>query len=221
MNGQIAPSSRRALAVPALRALVGDLDFTIVSNNCWGAHIYQALDLEYATPFVGLFIPPDSYLALLRRFDELMEADLIFTAKSRSASVNAWRDGAGLTYPIALLGGEVEVNFQHYASPEEARDKWRRRAARMTRDPARLFFKFDDREGATAAQIAEFEGLPLANKVCFTASAHEVPTVRAPAEEGQPWVIDGLSLAGVSRRYFNTLRWISSHPRWWPTPSLL
>jgi hypothetical protein len=34
-------------------------------------------------------------------------------------------------------------------------------------------------------------------------------------------VLDGVSLAGVSRRAFNTLHWISALPRWLPLPSLV
>ena len=120
-------SNRRAFA-PLLRCFVGDTNFTIVSNNCWGAHIYQALRMEYRTPFVGLFIPPKSYLDLLRRFDYFIRSDLTFTNESRVASVNRWREREGLSYPIGLLDGQVEVHFQHYTGAEDqARSKWQRR----------------------------------------------------------------------------------------------
>jgi uncharacterized protein (DUF1919 family) len=204
-----------------LRLLAGDAPFTIVSNNCWGAHVYQALGLPYATPFVGLFVPPDSYLALLRDFADLMRADLAFVGESRSTRVNAWRAREGLSYPIGLLGGVVEVNFQHYPDEAAALYAWHRRSARMSRDPRRLFFKFDDREGASEADIETFCALELANKVCFTAASHRAPTVVAPAAPGEDNVLDGLSLGAVSRRYFNTLRWISALPRWAPLPSLI
>jgi uncharacterized protein (DUF1919 family) len=50
-----------------LRMRVHDPEFTIVSNNCWGAHIYQNLGEPYRTPFVGLFLAPECYLRLLKR----------------------------------------------------------------------------------------------------------------------------------------------------------
>ena len=204
-----------------LRALAADTRFTVVSNNCWGAHIYQALGIAYATPFVGLFIPPADYLELVQNLDALVGAELSFVRESRSASVNEWRAREQLAYPIGLLGGRVEIDFQHYGSEDEARAAWRRRCARINPDPARRFFKFDDREGATAAQIAAFAALPLANKVCFTARRHATPTVLAPAAPAEDHVLDGVSLAGVSRRAFNTLRWISALPQWLPLPSLV
>jgi uncharacterized protein (DUF1919 family) len=221
----IAPEAADAPATgwkPALlRALTADTSFTVVSNNCWGAHIYQALGIPYATPFIGLFIPPTDYLPLIARFDELIGADLSFVGESRSPSVNEWRGREGLGYPIARLGDEVEIDFQHYHSQEEARTAWRRRCARINPDPARRFFKFDDREGATAAHIDGFNRLPIANKVCFTARRYEAPSIVTPAAPGESYVADGVSLANVSRRYFNTLRWISALPAWLPLPSLV
>ncbi len=193
----------------------------MVSNNCWGAHVYQALGDPYATPFVGLYIPPADYLELVQNLDALVSAELSFVRASRSSSVNAWRAREGLAYPIALLGGRVEIDFQHYRSEDDARAAWRRRCARVNPDPARRFFKFDDREGATAAHIAAFAALPLANKVCFSARRFPTPTVLAPAAPGEDHVLDGASLAAVSRRAFNTLRWISALPRWLPLPSLI
>ena len=193
----------------------------MVSNNCWGAHIYQALGLPYCTPFVGLFVPPDSYLRLLANFAVLIRSELRFSPASAIAGLNEMRQRDGLAYPIALLGGEVELHFLHYANEAEARTKWTRRVERMPSDPARYFFKFDDREHASAQQIAQFCAMPLAHKVCFTAGEQGLATIRAPAEAGQAHVIDGLSLGLVSHRYFNALRWISTRPGWMPLPSLI
>jgi uncharacterized protein (DUF1919 family) len=210
-----------AVRAAVLRALAGAHAFTIVSNNCWGAHVYQALDIPYATPFVGLFIPPSSYLTLLGDFSRLMRAELTFIAASRSPSVNAWRERDGLGYPIGLLGGEVEIDFQHYPDAAAAREAWRRRSARMVADPARLFFKFDDREGATSAHLDAFCALDLPNKVCFTTGRGPAAAIVVPPAPGEDHAPDGVSLAAISRRYFNTLRWISTLPRWAPLPSLI
>jgi uncharacterized protein (DUF1919 family) len=204
-----------------LRALAADTRFTVVSNNCWGAHVYQSLGIPYATPFVGLFIPPADYLELVAHLDALSGAELAFVRESGSASVNEWRARERLDYPIGLLGGRVEIDFQHYRSEDEARTSWARRRRRINPDPGRRFFKFDDREGATAAQIAAFAALGVANKVCFTARRYETPTILAPAAPGESHVLDGVSLASISRRRFNTLRWISALPRWLPLPSLV
>lgn len=210
-----------SLRAALLRGLAGDGELTVVSNNCWGAHVYQKMGLAYRTPFVGLFITPEPYLRLLRDFDRLIVSDLVFLEESADPRLNARRRREGASYPIGLLGGEVEIHFQHYADRKEARDKWHRRVARMVADPARRFFKFDDREGASEAQIAAFCALPLANKLCFTARRHPVDTVVVPPGDGSEEVIDGLALANISRHHANVLRWISTRPRWLPLPSLL
>jgi uncharacterized protein (DUF1919 family) len=173
------PSSTRLTAY-VLRWLASDSKFTIVSNNCCGAHIYQALRTEYRTPFVGLFILPKDYLHLLRRFDECIRSELLFVNASRSTYLNLWRESQRLDYPIGLLNGFVELHFLHYTDENDARSKWLRRCQRITSDYSRRFFKFDDREGATAKDIREFCGLPLANKVCFTATSYDVSTVVVP-----------------------------------------
>jgi uncharacterized protein (DUF1919 family) len=210
----------RVLA-PVLRSFVGDANFTVISNNCWGAHIYQALRIQYQTPFVGLFILPKTYLELLRRFDHYIRSNLTFTSESRSEAINLWRDREHLRYPIGLLDGRLEIHFQHYGDEVEACSKWCRRCQRINPDLRRLFFKFDDREGATAEDIRAFCGLPLAHKVCFTRAAYSFSTIVIPGEPGDLHVSDGVALSRVSRRYFNTLRWVSTRSPLIPVPPLL
>ena len=204
-----------------LRSLVGDLGFSIVSNNCWGAHVYRALRIPYLTPFVGLFIPPKSYIHLLKKFPECIHSDLVFTRGSNLRLLNAWRERERLTYPIGLLGHEVEIHFLHYGSTDEARSKWQRRCAQVIVDPTRIFFKFDDRDGASLEDIEAFDRISVRNKVCFTVGNFNVQTIIVPAEPGAGHVLDGVSLARVSRYYFNALRWLSTRPGWLPLPSLL
>ena len=213
--------STGSLLVPILRSLVGDMEFTIISNNCWGAHVYQALKTKYRTPFIGLFIPPGSYLELLRRFDHYIKSELTFTRESRVPALNVWRDQKGMFYPIGLLDGQVELHFQHYVGEDDARSKWRRRCQRISRNPKRLFFKFDDREGATVADIEEFCSLSFPNKVCFTRGAYAMETIVIPGDPGTVHVCDGLALSRISQRYFNTLRWISTRSVRLPIPSIM
>lgn len=214
-------ASSPGVFAPLLRYFVGDTKFTVVSNNCWGAHIYQALKIEYQTPFVGLFIAPKNYLTLLRRFDHFMQSELTFSNQSGDASLNEWRERERLNYPIGLLGSQIEIHFQHYASQSEAQSKWQRRCQRISLVPARRFFKFDDREHATAEDIREFCNLPLANKVCFTHRVSGSPTIVIPGKSGDTQVCDGVALARISRRHFNTLRWVSTRPAAFPLPSVL
>jgi uncharacterized protein (DUF1919 family) len=211
---------RRKVKQSLCRALVGSSDFTVVSNNCWGAHLYEKLGVPYKTPFVGLFVPPEDYLRLLDDFDALIGGALVFADKSAFPRYNTMRAERGLTYPIAVLGGKVELHFMHYKTVEEADSKWHRRRLRMVKDPERYFFKFDDRD-ASREDIERFVSLPFMNKVCFTAKPMGVPTILAPEEPGLGEVIDGARLGRKSKQFFNALRWVSTRPAYVPLPSWL
>jgi uncharacterized protein (DUF1919 family) len=218
---EIRPRLTERQSAALLRWLIGDAEFSIISNNCWGSHVYRALELPYRSPFVGLFIPPKSYLELLRNFDDCIGSDLEFVNQSELVSLNSWRQRERLTYPIGILGGRVEVHFLHYGTESEAQSKWKRRCARLVAERHRWFFKFDDRDGATDDEIKAFCRMRYDHKVCFTGRYFSGQTVVAPVEPGATHVIDGASLGQSSYRYFNTLRWLSTRPTWLRLPSLL
>ncbi len=188
---------------------VPQADFSIISNNCWGAHVYQAVNLPYATPFVGLFLSPDAYLRLLADFPQSLRSPLRFKAESDEAWVNHLRAAHDHRWPIGCLGGRIEIQFMHYQTPSEAQDKWHRRLARLTARPERWFFKFCDRDGYTAETLAFFDQLPYPNKVFFT-TRQDCPlrcAVKIPIEE--PRVPHGQLLSQISPAYFDSAAWIN------------
>jgi uncharacterized protein (DUF1919 family) len=212
MTRSLSPAKR--LPVTLLRWMVGDLNFTTVSNNSWGGQIYQALDIPSRSPFAGMFIPPKSYLHLLKRFDTCITAELEFANESASPRINVWREREALNYPIGLLEQNIELHFLHAADEKDARTKWQEGCGRIVADPSRRFFKFDDSWGATPEEVEEFCALPFANKVCFTTARYNSSTVIVPAVaiDSGAHNADGTLLADISRQYFNALRWISSWP---------
>ena len=219
MSHHLSPSKH--LPSDLLRWMVGDLDFTVISNNYWGNHIYQALDIACRTPFVGLFIPPRSYLRLLKHFDAFIRTDLKFADQSALPSINVWREREGSRYPIGVLEEDVELHFFRFADKQDARTQWQQGCQRIVSDPSRRFFKFDDSGGALVDDVEEFCALPLRNKVCFTKVRYRPSTVIVPmvAEDGGSRAVDGTLLADVSRHYFNALRWISNWPKKASLPS--
>lgn len=199
------------------RALAGRA-FSIVSNNCWGAHVYQELGAPYQTPFVGLFLSPAAYLELLSRLRHYLQSPLSFVSKSSEAWINQAREKHAHRWPIGTLDGVVEVQFMHYRTEAEAREKWQRRVARFQENDRAVFVKFDDRDGATEAHFEAFDALPWRNKVLFSVRnlASIKSAVRIPSRER--CVPDGLALARVSPKYFDTARWIEGgegKPRGW------
>lgn len=201
-----------------LRLRLHSRDFTIVSNNCWGAHIYQQLGKPYQTPFIGLFLAPSCYLSLVNKFRWYMQQPLRFKAKSRHDYINEYREAEGLEYPIGALGN-IEIQFLHYGSEREASQKWLRRAERVCDKDSNLFFKFCDRDGCTEEQLAAFEQAPPKNKVCFVSKP--MPSLGSavwiPSGESDQ-VADGLRLSQISPAYFDAAAWIrggNGKPHWW------
>lgn len=193
--------------------------FTIVTNNCWGAHIYQKLDIPYQTPFIGTFIAPACYLKLIDNFRWYMSQPLVFIESSRHEHINHYRAQEELDYPIGLLGGDVEIQFLHYTSKEDAANKWARRLARIAPNDTNLFFKFCDREKCSIEQIKAFDMARIQNKVCFV--SQPVPATRSTVwipESEATQVVDGLRLSLISPQYFDAANWLkggSGKPTWW------
>ena len=111
---------RQTVYTALLRSKVGGKRFTIVSNNCWGAHVYQDLGIAYETPFVGLFVDPDSYLNLLSRFRSVIQSPLTFARASQHPAVNTYRREQGGEYPIGKLADDIEIQFLHCKTEAEA-----------------------------------------------------------------------------------------------------
>ena len=85
-------------------------NFVVVSNNCWGAEIYKRLDLEYNTPFVGLFFYGPDYIKLLENFDYYMNKELSFVNESK------WSKKT-ILFPIGKLD-DIEIHFMHYKNED-------------------------------------------------------------------------------------------------------
>lgn len=181
--------------------------FALVSNNCWGYELYGVLGREYNTPFVGLFVPPDSYVRLLENFDDCLHAKLEFS-DPQAAAVAA-------RYPVGQLGAGVEIHFLHYASADEARAKWERRTARLRVARAAgvpLYLKLCDRDGCTSAHLARFHALPFGSKVSIGVRAFDSPHHLCRPELKDPGgdcVVDGVKLYAQRYRCFDVAEWIA------------
>lgn len=210
---------RQLIARRWLQIRLRERDFSIVSNNCWGAHIYQQLATEYRTPFIGLFLMPDCYLRLLGNLRAYLVRPLRFMPSSRYDSINQHRATLRTPYPIGALDDGIEIHFLHCQNEDEARTKWHRRLARFTPEDDKLFVKFCDHDGCTLEQLRTFDALPLPRKVCFTSRPlpQLATAVWIPETEGGN-VPNGLKLSKISHRYFDAADWLaggSGRPRAW------
>lgn len=146
-------------------------DFSIISNNCWAATaVYQPFGLKYNTPTVGLFFMDEDYILFLENLDSYLSSELKFidVQESKYYDKITSHGTKPVAYPIARLGGDIEIHFMHYHNAEEAAAKWHRRAARLNRQ--RLIIKMSLRDSGydVNEMLKRFKALKFKNKICFT-----------------------------------------------------
>lgn len=142
----------------------GGVNFIILSNNCWGAHVYRYFGVPYNTPTVGVYIWLDSYLKFLKNLDYYLAQELRFINYKESHHKDLLIERGETEKPIRMLD-DVEIVFVHYKSPEEAKEKWNRRTARM--DKEHLLVKCSMQNGMTEEQVREFDQLEYKHKMVF------------------------------------------------------
>jgi uncharacterized protein (DUF1919 family) len=197
---------RRQWAARVMRKRVTNRDFTIVSNDCWAGMAYEQLGLRYDTPFVGLFLALEDYMQLLRRLKFYCTSTLEFATQSRHEEVNAWREAIRKPYPIGVLGGEVEIQFLHYASRAEAEAKWARRAQRMHWDNLLVKLCWHD-DPRMEGWLREFEQLSYARKLSLV--PREIPGL-SQAVHLRDYTTDGTAQYWRSHLYFDVAAWLNT-----------
>ena len=181
--------------------------FVIISNNCWGYELYNALGRKYNTPFVGLFLFPECYIQFLENFETCINSEMKFSTGSKYMSTNP-------NYPIGLLCGHIEIHFLHYTSEDEAISKWNRRIRRLKKaieanEP--FFVKFCDRDGCEKDHIERFHSTFFQNKISIGINKFEAlnhlyqPRLKDP-QGGS--VMNGLKLYRKRYHYFDISDWI-------------
>lgn len=138
--------------------------FTIISNNCWGGHVYRYFNLPYASPAIGLYFFTDEYIRFLKNLQYYLQVDLKFISleKSKYRDVLEKRN---YPCPIGLLD-DVEVVFLHYTSENEAYEKWTRRKARVNFN--NLIVKMSEQNLCSIENLKEFDSLNFERKFVFT-----------------------------------------------------
>jgi uncharacterized protein (DUF1919 family) len=180
-------------------------DFSIISSNCIGSRIYMELHISYRTPTVGLFFFPHDYIKFALDLPYYFAQPLLFTETSAHESANEARKTR--PYPIGIVD-DIEVHFLHYASRQEALEKWQRRKKRVNWE--RLFFTFTDQD-CTLEDLENFDRLPYPNKVCFVAGKYSQlkSCVTVPVFTGQDQVGNLFTNYHIFLGVFDFTKWIN------------
>ena len=141
--------------------------FTIISNNCWGGHVYRYFGLPYDSPTVGLYFYTDEYIKFLSHLEEYLKMELSFISTSESRYYN---DLIKKNQEDKIIGklGDVEIVFLHYKTKAEVLEKWKRRCARIHWD--HLIVKMTEQNLCTLKALQAFDKLPYESKLVFTSN---------------------------------------------------
>lgn len=146
------------------RKKINNVDFSIISNNCWGGYVYRFFGLPYLTPTVGLYINPKDYFRFLSDIKGYLNKKLVFIKPEDSRYYSELKKKGELNVPIGVIG-DVEIVFLHYKTEQEAFDKWNRRAARVNYN--NLIVKFSQMNNAVLSDLEMFDRLQFKKKFMF------------------------------------------------------
>ncbi|REE27453.1 uncharacterized protein DUF1919 [Winogradskyella pacifica] len=104
-------------------------EFTVICNNCFGGHLYEATNRPYNTPTVGLYFFAEDYIKFISNIEDYLKEDLKFILKSRFEECK--KEHKAKKYPIGVLSNNLEIHFLHYKTEQEAESKWNRRKERV------------------------------------------------------------------------------------------
>lgn len=81
--------------------LIRNKNISIISNNCWGGIVSQFINIQYNSPFVGLFIFAPDYILLLKDFS-MINDEIRFIPREQSKYYD--RVYSSACYPIGVIG---------------------------------------------------------------------------------------------------------------------
>lgn len=179
--------------------------FTLISNNCWGGHVYRYFNLPYMSPTVGLYFYAEEYVRFVSNLHHYCRQPLWFIKPEESRYYNELKRKGNTYCPIGVLGDDVEIVFLHYKTEEEAFEKWTRRVERMDWD--NIIIKFSEQNGATPDHLRIVDALPYEKKLIFTSHDYGLSSqVIFKEYEGLEQIPDETT---HFRRYVNLIRFIN------------
>lgn len=141
--------------------------FTIISNNCWGAHVYRFFGASYDSPTIGLYFFAEDYIKFVYDLKKYLNTEIRFITYKESKYKNILEKRGELKCPIGIID-DIEIIFLHYKTPDEVLEKWTRRKNRMHWD--NLIFKMSEQNLCTLELLRKFDALPEEKKLIFVSA---------------------------------------------------
>ena len=118
------------LSLEEFRKRVKNKDFTLIARDCVGGILYHQLGLKFLSPTINLFFIPEEFNCFCLNLKEYIAGELV-ELKDPNTSYPV-----GLINPIkgSSIIRQVRVDFIHYDSFEQAKNKWDERKKRINWD---------------------------------------------------------------------------------------
>ena len=201
----VAPRYREKLNAQ-IRQTLGEVSFTVFSNNCLGGVFYHDAGRQFTSPLINTAMDGEDFVRFLERPQYYLSCPMKFVT---------W---PGHNYPIARID-DIEIRFVHYQSSEEAEEKFRERAKRIVWD--NIFVIATNHDGLNHPKWMErFNRLPYENKLMYTSQEYpDYPwAICVPQFKGRFQVRIMTNMADFKgRRYYETAydlpAWIAGKSR--------
>ena len=149
----VSPLNRSNLNKEIQKKLNG-IEFSIFSNNCLAGSFYHDSGRKFTTPTINLSFDGPDFIRFLEKPQHYLCIDPKFIQTDKP-------------FPVGLID-DIEINFVHYKTEQDALDAWNRRKTRIVWE--NLFIVATDHDGLYLPEMLErFDALPYTNKIMFTA----------------------------------------------------
>lgn len=192
--------------IEKMRMQIKNRDMTFLCPNCIGGILFHDLGLQFRSPTVNLMMTQTDFLQFVFHLDEALESKLEFYYSPSFTCPCAWLDLGD--------GGKVSIQFTHYHSEEEARDKWIERSKRVDKD--NLFVFIEERDGLTKTDLESLSDIRAKGILAFTANRYDdipyavqIPKYEKDGEVGNILAKSYLDGSREYEKYFDFVRWFN------------
>ncbi len=197
MGNSIIARAEHRLYIEAKRKKLKNKTPSILCDNCNAGIILHDLGLRFNTPVINLYFEPGDYLKFL--------SDPKKYIGTEPAQIESDKP-----FPVGRIE-DITVYFMHYASFDEAKNKWIERSSRVDFD--NLFVMMTDKNGCTYEQIAAFDALPFEHKVIFTHKPYlefrSACYMKGFENDGEVGVLSDWKPGFLKRRYIDDFDYVS------------
>jgi len=150
--------------IKSIRNRLTNKDFSLFTNNCLAGFIYHDLGLKFLSPTINLRIKPKEFISFVSDLDYYLNQEIV-EIKDSNQSI-----------PVGIIEGDahhdsVTINFDHYLTFEEAKEKWIDRSKRVNYDNIIVMMEFYD--GIHNEELIKmFKDIPY-KKIILTHKDHD------------------------------------------------